>query len=204
MKKLMLGLVPLLAVAAFAAMPAMAAASTTEYGTGTTPFTKATEVTSKGTTFKLIASGEEIECKALSDTGTDENVSGVGKSTKETLTFSECKINTGALKGCEVASTATTKTIVGAITNEVKSATEVEIKVTAPGFAIVTTGSPAGCPKGTSVGTVEGHATGKQAAGSNVLVFSAATGLTLSGEAATITGEDATVTKTGSKPVVIV
>ncbi|HEY5342083.1 MAG TPA: hypothetical protein VIJ66_00270 [Solirubrobacteraceae bacterium] len=225
MKKLYALVLPVLAVAAFAVAPATAL-GTTAYGTCETA-TKAEEqhppcgtleknfkafpegttvnITTKGTTrFKLqtyeepkpgeVVVKEEIECETLTDTGTVENVSGVGRS-KENLVFSKCKVNTGALKGCKLSN------ITGNVSNQVTSATTVLISIvteTPPGFGVViASGQAAPCTAGMSLGSVTGTATGTQAAGSNLIVFSNAIGLTFLSGKARITGTDA-ITETAS------
>jgi hypothetical protein len=225
-KKLMIGLAPLLVVAAFAVMPAMASAATLEYGTCGTPgtttsppcgtgehftaFGNATHkvsVTSKksGTApFVLVdeVTGEAITCTTFSDTGKLWNEGGKGHS-EDKLVFDDCTINAN---GCHVASTETGENIEGSVTNIVlkenaKKEYEVEIKVVAPGFNIETTGLPAGCPKGVEVGKVTGTAIGEQGLSSSVLTFTNATGLKLNTDASNITGADETLD--GTKPVFI-
>jgi len=228
MKKLMLGLVPLFAVAAFAVMPAMASAATTAYGT-CEPTSAATETHPpcpegeknfvafpNGTSVKVVSektlggknfilevvkTKAKIECEDLKDVGTFENIAGVGNS-KETLIFTHC-FTLFETKKCRVNTTkAGAGLIVGTVTDKVLTETTVQITVTG-GFAIKFSGSPTGCPPtGTAIGTVKGKTTGTQATGSNDLVFSAATGLELEAEPATLTGNDETYTEEG-EPVVI-
>ena len=222
-KKLMLGLAPVLVVAAFAVMPAMASA-TTAYGTcvnttealeehppcpvGEKTFTAfvngtshkvLTEKTFEGGPFILKAPTGTIECKDLKDSGTVENVLGVGNS-KETLIFNHCSL---VANGCRVQTAgAGAGVIVGNVTDKVKTETEVTVTVTGS-IVIVFSGSPAGCPApGTAVGTVTGSVVGKQEKGANDLVFNKTAGLLFNGEASELTGNDETYTETG-KPVVI-
>jgi hypothetical protein len=228
MKKLLLGVVPLLAVVAFAVMPAMASAATKEYGTCVaksgekakapcevnfvfTPFKGKTEAQAvisnivKGTTFELVVtkSGASVTCTTFSDKGKFWNEGGVGHST-DSLIFDDCTtdaILSTKKEPCDV------KNIELNITDEVVSETEVKITVVnEAGKAVVeTSGEPAGCTK-TALGKVEGSTTGTDAKGTNKLVFKDATGLTLSGEPSTISGSNETFTEVGgvaSKPVFI-
>jgi hypothetical protein len=206
MRKFILGAAPLLAVAAFAIVPAAASAVTTYgtcAGTGTssncpsgqkfTAFTAVTKVISynpAGTTFKLEneAKTAGIECGYLSDRGTVENVAGVGKSTLK-LVFAECK-GSGELAACEI--NPPSNVITGNVTDEVKTATTVEIKITSGGFNVK-------CGA-TELGDVTGSATGTQAARTNRLKFTAASGLAFLGAPATITGEDELYTEVAGKP----
>jgi hypothetical protein len=224
-KKILIGLAPLLAVAAFAVMPAFAQAQTRAYGTCETgepqEFPPCPEGEKKFTAFtttvkvrdeKAIGSGNfiltdtvtgaKVECETFKSFGTDKNVGGVGMS-EDTLIFdhcflagtTKCKVNTaGAGAGV----------IVGVVTDEVLAGgVTVKIKIKS-GFTLVFSGVPAGCPaSGTVIGTVTGTATGAQAAGSNVLVFTAAPGLLLGKDASTITGSSETYTEGTDKPVVI-
>jgi hypothetical protein len=214
MKKLMLGLAPLLLVAAFAAMPAMAQAETKEYGTcekGTpetkppcaagekfVPFgEKRVKVMSKnkaGSVFVLEneAKTADIECSKLQDAGFAWNIKKVGHD-HEILVFEECK-GSGALKEVCTAANINTSTgagiIEGVITSENISETETKITIES-GFEIV-------CGT-TSFGKVTGSATGKVEKSTNVLKFSKATGLEFNKEKSTITGEDELETQTGGK-----
>jgi hypothetical protein len=218
MKKLMLSVVPLLAVIAFAAMPAMASAATKEYGTCATgtPETKPpcktgekftafkgktefTAVTGKKVSAKFVLEAEGsvagIECTSYTSAGKEWNESGVGQS-EETLTFDECK-GTGALAGCEVNPTTAKHEITGVVTNVVLSETEIEIKVVS-GFNVK-------CGT-TEEGNVTGSAKGTQALSSNVTKFPAKAtefNLKFAGLDSSITGEAETVTTTGSKKVFI-
>jgi len=225
-KKILIGLAPLLAVAAFAVMPAFAQAQTRAYGTCETgepqefppcpegernfaAFTTTVKVRDE----KAIGSGNfiltdtvtgaKVECETFKSFGTDKNVGGVGMS-EDTLIFDHCFTLVGTTK-CKVNTAgAGAGVIVGVVTDEVLAGgVTVKIKIKS-GFALVFSGVPAGCPaSGTVIGTVTGTATGAQAAGSNVLVFTAATGLLLKGDASTITGSSETYTEGTDKPVVI-
>jgi hypothetical protein len=225
MRKLILGLVPLLAVVAFAAMPAMASANTREYGTCETT-TKALQehppcgenerhfkafgagekikvISEKaaGTgKFILEASGEVIECESLNDEGTVENVGGIGKSHFTSLLFDKCKVATGALKGCLL------NNIEGSVEDEVLAGGEEVAIFNLKGFVVETSSKPAGCPD-ESLGAVtltEGkQLIGKEAPGSNHLVFSKAPNLKFLGEEAFLTGTDATTRASNGKPVYI-
>jgi hypothetical protein len=209
MRKLMIGLAPLLALLAFAVVPAMASAQTLEYGIcekGTpetkppcekagekfVPFAAPTEVTTKGKNFELESAIGTVSCKTLKDEGTLENVGGVGHS-KEILEFSKC---TAVVEGktCKVANVA------GEVTDQVISETEVRVTVVEPGFPITFTGKPAGCPDGT-IGDVTGSTVGKVVG--NEVEFVKAGGLKFLGAEAFITGSDEVVTKTGKHPVFI-
>jgi hypothetical protein len=225
-KKLMLGLVPLLAVVAFAVMPAMASANTREYGTceiGTPQGAECPSGEKKFTAFtttvkvlneKAFGSGNfiltniktktTIECETLISSGSMKNVGGVGMST-ETLIFNHCFTLVGALK-CRVSSVgAGAGVIVTTVTDEVVVGGE-KVKVTLPagGIALVFSGPPpVGCPPaGTVIGNVKGNATGSQAVASGELIFTAAPGLELNGEPSTITGSVETYTESGKLVVI--
>lgn len=224
-KKILMGLAPLLAVAAFAVMPAMASANTTAYGTcetgepQTSPpcpegeknfkaFAAATKVVDQKAlgngNFILKSAAGVIECEGLISTGTDKNTAGVGESA-ETLSFHHCfTIFEG--KKCRVSTAGDgASSIVGTVTDKVLAGgLAVEVKVTG-GFKIIFSGAPpAGCPPtGTEIGTVTGSSTGTQAEGSNVLEFVNATGLKLGAAAAEFTGSVETYTEGTDKPVVI-
>ncbi len=226
-KKILIGFAPLLAVAAFAVMPAMASA-TTAYGICKTgvPHTsncpagqgfvafangKAEKVLSKlapEETFVLVdeVTGGTITCTTFSDAGTVTNEGGVGHSSL-TLKFDDCTITAfppePAVVGCSVKTPgAASDVIEGTVTDEVTSETTVKVTVTG-GFKLETDGTPVGCPSGVQLGTVKGHATGTVAVGSNDLVFNKATGLELGTDAANITGSDETVTEVGANRVLI-
>lgn len=223
MKKLMIGLAPLLAVAAFAVMPAMASAATT-YGTCETggveehppcpagekkftAFTAATEVISEkalGTGNFVLKSGTAvIECETFIDSGSDENVSGVGKSTDK-LIFNHCFF-VFETKKCPVGTAgAGSGVIFVSATDKVKSETEVEITLPTAVTVVFSGPPPAGCPAaGTEIGKITGSIVGKQAAGTNILVFNKTAGLLFNGAASELTGSDETYTKNTGKPVVI-
>ena len=197
-KRLLAMLLPVLAAAAFAVVPAMAQAATKEYGTLSgvefQPFTAATNVTSTGTTAFVLeneAKTAGIECSGLTDKGTDENIAGVGHST-DTLTFTGCKGIKGLAVTC--ATVNGTGEITGVVTDEVTKPTKVEIKIK-EGFSVVCGGTP--------LGNVTGTASGTQKAETNSLAFKKAKGLTFAGEASTITGTNTTVTEVGAKEVLI-
>lgn len=223
-KKLMIGLAPLLGVAAFAVMPALAQAETKAYGTcvnttealeehppcpvgektftafgNGTPVKVLTEKTYNGGNFILKAPSGTIECEDLKDSGTVENVAGVGNS-KETLIFTHCSAG-----GCRVQTAGAGAGVIRTeVTDKVLTETTVEIKVPAAGIVIVFSGSPGGCPEpGKEVGKVTGSVIGSQAKGSNDLVFAAAKGLKFKGEESELTGNDETYTEATGKPVVI-
>jgi len=229
-KKLLLSIAPVLALAMFAVMPALAQAQTRAYGTceagthtsecpaGETKFKafangKAVKVVSKKAAgsgnfiLEVEATGEKIECTTFKNKGTVENKAGIGHSTL-TLEFDDCTLVTGIGKGCSVQTPKAPKPdeIIGKVTDEVlASGTEVKITVTS-GFELETDGEPATCPlpAGTPLGTVKGTATGTQAAGSNVLVFTKAKGLFLGTEASNITGSDELETEATPKKKVVI
>jgi hypothetical protein len=223
-KKILIGLAPLLAVAAFAVMPAMASA-TTAYGTcevgqpETSPPCPEGEknFTAFTTTVKVLdqkalgngnfilkdeKTGAVIECEGLISNGTDKNTAGVGESA-ETLSFHHCfTIVEG--KRCKMSTVGDgAGSIVGTVTDKVITETTVTVTVTG-GFALVFSGPPpTGCPKtGTVIGTVTGSATGTQAKGSNVLEFSKTKGFKLGTDGTEFTGSVETYTEAG-RPVVI-
>jgi hypothetical protein len=225
-RKLLLMLTPMLAVAAFAVVPVFAQAETKTYGTCSlgapqeplhcpegektfTAFANETPVKilgqkalGSGNFILTMAAGAKIECESLIDFGEDENIGGVGNS-KATLSFHHCFTIFEGLK-CKINTTgAGAGVVVGVVTAKVITETTVKVTVTS-GFALRISGPPpAGCPAaGTTIGTITGSATGTQAKGSNALVFAAATGLKLNGEASTITGSNETFTEAG-EPVVI-
>jgi hypothetical protein len=146
MKKLILMVAPVLMLAAFVVMPAMASAATREYGTETggvfTAFAKNTKVVSKKATGSgnFILEGkmlrEKIECGAFSGAGTAKNEGGVGKSTDE-LRFLACQIRTGPDKGCEVNTPGAGEgELVGIMTDEVNVAGNGVTVSTRSGFEI--------------------------------------------------------------------
>jgi hypothetical protein len=227
-KKLMLGLAPLLVVAAFAVMPAMASAAHEAYGTcelggveehppcpeGEKKFTAfvngtsvkvLTEKTFEGGPFILKDEKTKavIECEDLKDSGTVENKEGIGNS-KETLLFTRC-FTLVETKKCRVNTAGAGRgVIVANVTNKVLAGgLTVEVKVTGSIVIVFSGPPPVGCPaSGTAVGTVTGSVTGTQARGANDLVFAAAKGLKLGTDETELTGNDETYTETG-KPVVI-
>jgi hypothetical protein len=227
-RKLILMVAPVLMLAAFSVMPTMASAANEAYGVcelgGThtaecpagekkftafangTPVKVLSEKTFKGGNFILKDEKTKaiIECEDLKDSGTFENLAGVGNS-KETLLFIRCTTAVGELK-CPVNTAGAGSGVIHAeVTNKVLAGgLTVEIKVPAAGIVLVFSGPPpTGCPaSGTAAGTVTGSTTGTQARGSNDLVFAASKGLKFNGEESELTGNDETYTETG-KPVVI-
>jgi hypothetical protein len=217
MKKLLLGVAPLLAVIAFAAMPALAQAETKAYGIceaekghakegpcaveekfkAFTEF-KHEEVRNKkvSTLFVLeSASKAGIECKSYKSIGYNWNVGGVGMS-EESLNYDECVPNATLKLKCEAVNAKNNHEIQGSVTNEVTKETTVKVTIS-EGFNVKC------LEKGTEVelGNVTGAVTGTQTGA--VLKFAKATGLTFAGEASTITGESETETIEGKKKVFI-
>jgi hypothetical protein len=219
MKKLILGAAPVLAVMAFAVMPAMAQAETKEYGTcgatGTvkavppckvgeeffTPFKVATKVIDKkhGTKPLVLenkAKTADISCTTFSSAGTYENKEKVGHSTDK-LTFDGCT-GSGAFEGCEV-NPKTNHEITGEITDVVVTEKTVKIEVV-KGFDVIVVCSGIeknlGEVTGSAVAKVEGDVSKFQ---NNPEEFN----LVFAGEKSKIEGEAETVTEAGSKPVVI-
>jgi hypothetical protein len=214
-KKLLLSLAPLLAVAAFAIAPAAASAATT-YGTCApgvhsancpvgdkfTAFPAGEKV--NVVSFKAPGTGNfilenvtktaDIDCSSLVKQGHVENVGGIGKSLLK-VAFDECK-GSGELAACTINSP--TEAIVGSVSDEVKTATTVEITIV--------TGFNVKCRVGAEeieLGNVTGKVTGTQANATNILTFSKAGGLTFLGAGLTITGSDILYTEVGLKPVYI-
>lgn len=215
-KKLLMSVAPLLAVAAFAVMPALASAQT--YGTcstGTTSsncpsgqkFTAFTEFIHEevrdkkvGTSPFVLENETEtagIECKSFKSIGYVWNVAGTGMS-EESLNFDECKPTKGLAEMCEAVNAKNNHEIQGSITNEVTGAAAVKITIS-EGFNVKC------LDKGVEVelGNVTGTATGTQAAKSAVLKFAKAKGLEFALEKDTITGEAETETIVGAKKVYI-
>jgi hypothetical protein len=226
-RKLLLMVAPVLVLAAFSVMPAMASAANEHYGTcetgGTEEHPPCPAGEKKFTAFKesekvkvlsektfgggnFILKDEKtkavIECEDLKDSGTVENVGGIGKST-ETLLFVRCTTAVSTLKCPVNTAGAGSGVIVAHVTNEVLAG-GLTVKITLTNNVVIVTSGPppAGCPAGTAVGTVKGSVTGTQARGSNDLVFKEAKGLKFNEEESELTGNDETYTETG-KPVVI-
>jgi len=230
-RKLLLMLTPVLVLAAFSVMPAFAQAETKAYGTCAfgapqellhcpegekkfTAFANGTPV--EVLTEKAFGSGDfvfsgerggKFECTDLLNSGTVENVAGVGHS-KETLTFHNCFMVVEAQK-CKLNSPGAGRGVIAPpVTEEVTA--EHTVKVSVSGVDIVLSGAPPSycTPAGYSVGSLVGGrvVSGTQAAGSNVLVFSNAKGLEAGGlyfgGAGTISLSLETYTEEG-KPVVI-
>lgn len=216
-KKLYAALLPVLVVGAFTAMPAIASANTTAYGTCVAEkghakegpckveekfvaFTEKREaVISKNHSASFVLENEEktadITCTVLEDVGKFWNVGGVGHS-HLIVVFEGCT-GTGALKECSI-NPKENHVIEGVVTDLVLAGgLTVEIKIES-GFNVK-------CLKGgveEELGNVTGSAVGSQAEGSAVLKFKEAKGLKFLGKPSTITGEDETETF-GKKPVFI-
>jgi hypothetical protein len=189
------------------ALPAMASASTKEYGVGS-PF-KAFTVPTNVVSEKAPGSGdfilenkekEGIDCSSFSDKGVFENKENakkelIGKSI-DNLTFDGCTPIKGLGVGCTEINPKTNHEITGEVSDEVISETKVEITVL-KGFNVkcVVAGSEVnlGEVTGTAKGTVKG----------NELSFKEAAGLKFSGEASTITGTDATKTEVTKEAVLV-
>lgn len=204
-KKILIGLAPILAAAAFAAMPAMASARTT-YGTEAggvftafTEFKHEAVISKKAGAAPFVLENEaktaDIECSSFAAAGFVWNVGGVGHS-HFILVFDGCK-GSGALAGCEI-NPKTNHEIEGTVTDEVL--TETTVKVT------IESGFNVKCLKEgveEELGNVTGSVTGTQTAKTAILKFAKATGLTFLGMGATISGEDETETTPGGKKVII-
>jgi hypothetical protein len=197
MRKLMLSLAPLFAVAAFAVLPSVASAVTT-YGTcgavggasancpGTEHFTAfvaeqrvpvfAKAVSAEFTFESTTPAGNGFKCKGLQGGGHHWNTAaGVGKS-RNFLAFEECA-GFGNRAGCTPNATGI---IEGGVTDEVTGAEKVKVTVES-GFRIE-------CG-GVLVGSITGSVTGGQIIRTAVLEFAAAIGLTFATEAYDITGK---------------
>jgi hypothetical protein len=187
MRKLILGTILLLAVAALAVVPAMASASTTEYGTCEaaaghakegpckagekfSPFTEAhVAVTGKLTSSHMslqVRGLEGIECKTLSAIGYDWNRAGVGHG-QIIYAFEGC-IGTGVLREACGASKPLNGDGIweGTFTNEVSSG-GLSVKLVPPlgeAFDMI-------CGE-YDFGPITGSTTGSQPEASNVLHFS--------------------------------
>jgi hypothetical protein len=221
-RKIYAMLLPVLAVVAFAAVPAVASAVTTkEYGTcatGTTstqcpsgeaftPFTEArvgVNGIKKSTEFVLeiekegVGTGVAIKCTVIDFVGKMWNVSKVGHS-HLILVFENCKAVGAELESaCTAANPINGNGIIeGVVTDEVtKEGASAEVTVTVESGFGVTCGA-------TNFGGVTLSAKGTQAEKKAVLVFAKAGGLKFAGKPATITGEVEFVTITGSKKVYI-
>jgi hypothetical protein len=218
MRKIMLGMAPLLAVAAFAIAPAAASAVTT-YGTcaagpphsancpGTEDFTAFPEfehvsVLSKKATgsgnfiLENEAKTADIECSTFSDSGYVRNVVLVGHSV-EFLVFDGCKGSGAFEKKCSAINAKNNNEIEGFVSNEVLTETTVKITIES-GFNVKCL-EKEGKKEEEELGNVTGTATGTQTKATNVLKFAKATGLKFAGEPATITGEDELETTSGKK-----
>jgi hypothetical protein len=203
MRKLMLRLAPLLAVAAFVAAPAAAQARTT-YGTETggifTPFPGEARVSVFGTKIsaQFIIENEAQtfgwKCSEASVSGLDWNVAGLGHGS-ELVAFEGCKGVGGLETTCGGTNIPNGNGIIeGEVTDEV--ATETTVKhVIQNGFQI-TCGS-------TNLGRPTGSFTGNQSKKSGILRFLKAGGILFAGEKMTITGEEETRQVESNKAVVI-
>jgi len=178
-------LTAVLAVAAFAVMPAMASAATREYGTCTskvapetkppcaakekfTPFAEGTAIpdltkaVAKTGNFILQNEAEPangIECEKLSGQGILINLGGVGHS-ESTLIFEKCK-GTGALAFCNAGKINGSEKIEGIVSDEVNPAGEDEVTVQG-GFNIACELAPNSF---VDLGGVTGHVTGQEVPG---------------------------------------
>jgi hypothetical protein len=211
MRKVYAVALPILAVIAFASMSAAAQAD--EYGICGAkagepakapckvnevfePFAVAGEgVVGKkvSTAFVLAAGGEEIKCTALAAGGVMWNELTIGHS-RIVLRFGKCTVKGATLEMfCTVANPINGNGVIeGVVTDEITHSSPNEVTV------MIESGFAVKC--GTmSFGNVTGSATGTQAASSAVLDFSAASGLSFAGKAATITGEVEFLTNAGKK-----
>jgi hypothetical protein len=209
-KFLFTSLTAVLAVAAFAVMPAMASAATREYGTcakvgvETKPPCLAKykfEAFAEGTaipvlnknvagTGKFILQNEAtpangIECEKLSGQGILINLGGIGHS-ESTLIFEKCK-GTGALAFCNTGKINGSEKIEGIVSDEVNAAGEDEVTVQG-GFNIACEVAPNSF---LDLGGVTGGVTGQEdpvAGKGYATVFTKAKGEVFAGEASTQTG----------------
>jgi hypothetical protein len=212
-KKLYAVLLPVVAVAAFAVVPAMASASTA-YGTCATgthsancpagqAFTEFTEkregVNGKKVSTEFVLETEVgaqgIKCTVIDFVGKMWNVGGVGHS-HMILVFENCKAFGAELETvCNATNPINGNGIIeGVVTDEVSAAEKVKITIES-GFGVK-------CGT-TNLGNVTGSATGSQANASPILKFSKATGLTFDSKPSTISGEVEFVTIEGSKKIYI-
>ena len=217
-KKILMGLAPLLAVAAFAMTSAAAQAQTT-YGIceagpphtancpGTEKFKAFPEFVHEEVrdvkvsgSFVLENEAENagIECKSFKSIGYVWNVAGVGMS-EESLNFDECTPIKGLATLCTGGvNVKNNHEIQGSITNEVTGEEKVTITVS-EGFNVK-------CKTATEeveLGNVTGSATGTQTKATTHLKFAKAKGLKFHGENAQITGEAETVLISNLKKVYI-
>jgi hypothetical protein len=207
-KFLFTSLTALLAVAAFAVMPAMASAATREYGTCAkaapetkppcaakdkfTPFAEgsAIPVLTKNVaqTGKFIVQYEKtpgtgFECEKLSGQGILINLGGVGYS-ESTLIFEKCK-GTGALEFCNTGKINGSEKIEGLVSDEVNAAGEDEVTVRA-GFNIACEISPGSF---LDLGGPTGGAKSQEVPGKGYATnFNKAKGWIFAGEPWTLTG----------------
>ncbi len=208
-KFLFTSLTAVLAVVAFAVVPAMASAATREYGTCASkvlPETKppcaakykftafkegeAIPVLNKNValTGKFILQNEAepangIECEKLSGQGILINLGGVGHS-ESTLIFEKCK-GTGALAFCNAGKINGSEKIEGIVSDEVNAAGEDEVTVQG-GFNIACEISPGSF---LDLGGVTGGVTGQEVPGKGYETnFNKAKGEIFAGEPSTQTG----------------
>jgi hypothetical protein len=220
MRKLIWGLTPLLATAAFMVAPAVALAGTA-YGvcgaTGTifsppcaagaseffAPSFLVTNITSKSTTSFALenTSGEGIECKELTDKGSETNIAGVGYSVGDMLRFKECMPKKGVGTNC-TAINPPTREIEGIVSDKVESETKVGVTIVS-GFNVKCIVAGVERELGNIVNekgiAVKGTATAK----TNELIFNKAANLSFFGFSVTISGTDKTTTETGGQPIYI-
>lgn len=211
-RKIYAMLLPVLAVVAFAAVPAVASASkvygacggagssvqcpTGQAFTEFTLFGESVAAKKMSTSFVLKAGEESITCTALVGGGAmwNEGSPTVGHS-HIVLRFGKCTA-AGAVLGaaCTAAKPINgNETIEGVVTDTVTkegNPANVTIKIES--------GFPVECG-GTLIGTVSGTAVGEQAEKKSILAFSGASGLSFAGKASTITGEVEFLTVGGLK-----
>ena len=223
-KFIFMSLAPVLAVAAFAVMPAMASAAT-EYGTCPTkvapatsppcnatyklaPFTEgetwsvAGKKVASTAAFQLVNEEKTagLECGGYKTYGFDVNVGGVGTS-RQTLFYSKCKGILG-LAGCVPNNGTTTGggPITGEITTKLNGTEEEDVSIVAGGFQTFCV-FPG--PVQQNLGGVTGLVKGKRLAppkGQEV-EFNETPGLKFAGKNATITGTVETSTVMTKKKI---
>ncbi|MGO9322414.1 MAG: hypothetical protein ACLQBY_16655 [Solirubrobacteraceae bacterium] len=214
MKKLLISLAPLLAVVAFAVMPAMAQAETRSYGTcatGTpetkppcktgehfTPFAEGVRIpvvsTIVSANFVLENEAETagITCTTFENAGFVWNTAGDIGHSHLILVFDGCTGSGTLATVCKAPNIPNGNGIIeGVVTDEVISETEVEVTIES-GFNVK-------CGT-TELGDVTGKVKGTVVASKGYeLEFVKAKGLLFAGEKSTITGTDATETTSGKK-----
>jgi len=207
-KFLFTSLTAVLAVAAFAVMPAMASAATREYGTCAkaapetkppcgakykfTPFAEGTAI--PVLTKNVTGTGEFIfqfestpangwECEKLSGQGILINLGGIGHS-ESTLVFEKCK-GTGAYAFCNTGKINGSEKIEGLVSDEINAAGEDEVTIRA-GFNIACEVSPNSY---LDLGGPTGGLTGQEVPGKGYATnFNKAKGEIFGAEAMTVTG----------------